>query len=176
MELKLQDVLKEVYQHCIDMQKIAETKNAGLIAFNGAIVLSAIKLFFDQDIPIVLHYYLYFILLCSLVSIFLNLLAINAQLKHKELEIQNHSSQNLLFFGAIANNTPDSYLEQIKTNYNIEEKTNRYHNDLAKQVVINAQIALRKFKLFNLACKWTIAGVTALIGLLILKLFYNNNK
>jgi hypothetical protein len=31
----MKEILKEVFQHCLDMQKMAETKNAGLIAFNG---------------------------------------------------------------------------------------------------------------------------------------------
>jgi Mg2+/citrate symporter len=94
----MKEILKEVFQHCLDMQKMAETKNAGLIAFNGAITLAVIKLLTDGNLNCYFHYYLFFVLFCSLISIFLNLSAISAQLKHKEQEISNHKSQNLLFF------------------------------------------------------------------------------
>ncbi len=32
-------ILKDIYSHCADMQKLADTKNAGLIAFNGAVII-----------------------------------------------------------------------------------------------------------------------------------------
>lgn len=172
----MKEILKEVYQHCLDMQKMAETKNAGLIAFNGAITLAAIKLITDGNMNCYFHYYLFFILGCSLISIFLNLSAISAQLKHKEQEITNHKSQNLLFFGTAANYTPQDYLKQVKTEYDITEDITKYHEDQARQIVINAQIALRKFKLFNSAFKWTIAGIATPLSVLAYLLFFDNNK
>lgn len=39
----MKEILKDVYQHCLEMQRVAETKNAGLIAFNGAISLASTK-------------------------------------------------------------------------------------------------------------------------------------
>lgn len=172
----MKEILKEVYQHCQDMQKIAETKNAGLIAFNGAITLSIIKLLTDGIDYNYIKYYLIFVLACSLISIFLNLTAISAQLKHKELEISNHKSQNLLFFGTAANYSPEDYLKQLKIEYNLTEETSKYNIDQARQVVINAQIALRKFKLFNSAFKWTIAGITTPLSVIIYLIIFDNNK
>lgn len=172
----MKEILKEVFQHCLEMQKMAETKNAGLIAFNGAISLAVIKLLSDVNLNPYLHYYLFFVLSCSLISIFLNLSAISAQLKHKEQEISNHKSQNLLFFGTVANYSADEYLKQIKTEYGIEETTSKYHHDQARQIVINAQIALRKFKLFNSAFKWTIAGIATPFSVIVYILFFDNNK
>ena len=172
----MKEILKEVYQHCLDMQKMAETKNAGLIAFNGAIALATMKFLTDGNLNCYFQYYLFFVLACSLISIFLNLSAISAQLKHKEQEISNHKSHNLLFFGTAANYSADEYLKQIKSEYGLTENITKYHQDQAKQVVINAQIALRKFKFFNSAFKWTIAGIATPLSVLVYLLFFDNNK
>ena len=176
--MEIKEILKEGYQHCQDMQKIAETKNAGLIAFNSAFMLATIKLLVDGQLHSFFHIYCYFVLVCLIISIFLNFSAINAQLKHKEQEISNNKVQNLLFFGTIANFTPEEYLKQLNSEYKLEESEtkSKYNLDLSRQVVINAQIALRKFKLFNIALKWTIAGLATPISILIFLSFFNNNK
>ena len=66
----MKEILKDVYQHCQDMQKMTETKNAGLIALNGAITLASIKLLSDGIQNCYFQYYLFFVLACSLISIF----------------------------------------------------------------------------------------------------------
>lgn len=172
----MKEILKEVYQHCLDMQKIGETKNAGLIAFNGAITLTTLKFLNDGGQNCYVKYYLFFVIACTLISLFLNLSALSAQLKHKELEISNYKSQNLLFFGTIANYTPENYLKQLKNEYNLMEDLTKYNIDLSSQIVINAQIALRKLKLFNSAYKWTIAGILTPFSVIIYQNFYENNK
>jgi hypothetical protein len=79
-------------------KKWLRLKNAGLIAFNGAITLATIKMLTDGIHNCYFQYYLFYVLTCSLISIFLSLAALSARLKHKEQEILNHKSQNLLFF------------------------------------------------------------------------------
>lgn len=172
----MREILKEVYQHCQDMQKIAETKNAGLIAFNGAVCLASLKLAIDGGFNNLISYYLMFVVVCSLISIFLNLSAISSQLKHKELELTNYKSNNLLFFGTVANYSAVDYLKKIKQDYNLSEEITQYHLDLANQIVINSQITVRKFKLFNSAFKWTIAGIATPLSVLIYLIFFNSNK
>lgn len=172
----MNEILKEINQHCLEMQKMAETKNAGLIAFNGAIALTVIKLLTDDTLICYVNYYLYFVIICSLISIFLNLSAFSAQLIHKELNIKTHKSDNLLYFGTASLYTPEEYLKTIKIKYKIDEEITDYHKDQARQIVINSQIALRKFKLFNSAFKWTIAGILTPFSVIISYLFFNNNE
>jgi hypothetical protein len=45
----MKQLLKEVYQDCIDKQKIAEAKNAGLVAFNSALMLTIINLLIKNN-------------------------------------------------------------------------------------------------------------------------------
>ncbi len=172
----MKEILKEMYLHGQDMQKIAETKNAGLIAFNGALMIATLKFIEENSCNIWIYYYLYFVLACCIISIFLNLSSIVAQLKHKELEIENHNSHNLLYFGTVANKNPQELLEAIQQKYKIEESVNEYHKDLAKQAIVISQIALRKFKLFNSAFIFTVCAIATPISVLIFLIFFNPNK
>ena len=110
----MKEILREMYQHCLDMQRIAETKNAGLIAFNGAVSLAVVKLIVDENVNCVIYYYLFFVLGCSLISIFLSLTAISGLTKHKELDMPNYKSQNLQFFGNNCKLFPRRLFETIK--------------------------------------------------------------
>lgn len=172
----MKEILKEMYSHGQDMQKIAETKNAGLIAFNGALMIATLKFIEENYCNIWIVCYLYFVLTCCIVSIFLNLSSIVAQLKHKELEIENHNSDNLLYFGTVANKNPEELLEAIRHKYKIEEAVTEYHKDLARQAIVVSQIALRKFKLFNKAFIFTICAIATPISAIIFLIFFNPNR
>ena len=79
----MKELLNDVYQHCLGMQTLAERKNVGIIVFNVIVSLTAIYLL-KSDLNTWLQYYVLFVLLCSIVSIFLGLSAISAQLRRKE--------------------------------------------------------------------------------------------
>ena len=173
----IREILKEVLFHCIDMQRLAETKNAGLLAFNGAIILSVSRYMLDTNLSVFLRAYFGFITFCCVISIFLNIAAISARIKNKKLEPTLHKSENLLFFAEIANFLPEIYLDRINTEYfENREKITPYYLDLAKQIVINARIALRKFELFNCAFKWSICAITTPIGVLAFLILFSDGK
>ena len=98
------------------------------------------------------------------------------QLQHRKREKIISHNTSLLFFGTISNYTPEEYLKEIKKRYSIQEESNNYHLDLARQVVINAHIALRKFKIFNLAFKCTIVAISSPLGLLVYSYFFDHNR
>ncbi|MEO6812549.1 MAG: Pycsar system effector family protein [Ginsengibacter sp.] len=172
----MKEILSDVYQHCLEMQKLAERKNVGLIVFNVIVSLVAIKLLSEVNLNCYLHYYMLFVLICSLVSIFLSLSAIGAQLSRKEDGAHDHKNQNLLFFGTAAKYSPDEYLKQLQSEYSINEQPTKFQLDRARQIVVVSQIALRKFKLFNLAFKWTIAGITTPLSVIFYWLFFDNKS
>ncbi len=209
MELTL--VLKEVFQHCMDMQKNAETKNAGLLAFNGAITLSMIKLATDDKINCYWKLYFSWMLACSIIAIIINLLAIVPRLKHKAKDksinrlkfkfikrrhkytykrnavvrrkkkylnrvASKKERPNLLYFDMVARYRVDYYLEQLQIYYCFKVNASNYEYDLAKQVVINAQIASKKFKLFRRAQICTMTGIGTPLFLPIFYIFLDNNK
>ena len=171
----MKEILNDVYQHCLEMQKLAERKNVGIIAFNVIVSLTAILLL-NRGLNIYLHGYVAFVLICSLISIFLSLSAISAQLRRKEKGIPDHKNQNLLFFGTAAKYSPDEYLNELQSEYGSDEPLTKFQLDRARQVVVVAQITLRKFRLFNAAFKWTIAGIATPFSVIVYLLFFDNKS
>lgn len=173
----LVEILRNVTMHCLEMQKMADTKNAGLIAFNGAVIVGILKVEFETSTHsiVVLQVYLWFVLFCSIVSIFLALSAIGTRLKHKRVISKNYNDDNLLYFGTIANFLPDEYINKLKNKYGFEDERNEYLHDVAEQTIIMAQISISKFKLFNTALKWTVAGIATPISYLVYEFFFDSN-
>jgi len=168
--------LKEIYQHSFEMMKLAETKNVGLIAFNGAVIVGMIKMAKDFNEIYYLFIYFCFVIVVCCVSIFISLTALVAQLKHKENDVLLTKSDNLMFFGTVAHLTPDTLCENLKTKYGVKSENENYEKDLAKQSVIMSQIAVRKFKYFNIAILWTFAGIATPLSILFFKIFSDPNK
>ncbi len=178
---QLEEKLNLIYQHVNDMIKFAEAKNAGLIAFNGAVIIGSISLIKDiadkisENLYLYSFLYLIFVLLMNIISLFIALTSLTAYLRHKELSVEFCESDNLHFFGTIANYTPQLYLEEFKKKYKLKSENQAYEFDMARQIIIVSQIAKQKFKLFNKALIWTFAGLVTPIGLLIYWYVFNPN-
>lgn len=168
--------LKEIYQHSFEMMKLAETKNVGLIAFNGAVIVGMIKMAKDFNENCFLLIYFSFVIIVCCVSIFISLTALVAQLKHKESDVLLTKSDNLMFFGTVAHLTPESLCDKLISRYNVKSENENYEKDIAKQAVIMSQIAVRKFKYFNIAILWTFAGIATPLSILFFKIFNDPNK
>lgn len=174
----IEEKLNSIYQHTNDMIKFAEAKNAGLIAFNGAVIIGLATLIKDLYCNLdyrYLVYYLVFVLTMNLVSIFISLASLTALLIHKELEITFKPNDNLLFFGTISSLTAEVYLANFKSKYGLYSENEQFELDFSRQIVITSQIAMRKFRLFNLALTWTFAGILTPLSVIIFKLFFNPN-
>jgi hypothetical protein len=173
---EITSILKDIYAHGSEMQKLADTKNTGLIAFNGAVIIGMTKLTIDLwNNKLLALAFIYVIAMC-LVSIFLNLSALVAQLRHIEKERMSFSSENPLFFGKVSQMKPEELIDTLKHRYNLNDETGKYECDVARQAIIMSQIALRKFKLFNTAFFFTIAGTCTPLGAFIFELFFNPNR
>ncbi|MEO6136681.1 MAG: Pycsar system effector family protein [Ginsengibacter sp.] len=171
----MKEILDDIYQHCLGMQKLAERKNVGIIGFNIIVSLTIIYLL-QSDLQDYLQYYLFFALVCSVISIFLGLSAISAQLKRKEIGAPDHANQNLLFFGTAAKYTPEEYLNELYKAYGNNEPVTNFQRDRARQIVVVAQIALRKFKLFNAAFMWTIAAIATPLSVVVYFMLFDNKS
>jgi hypothetical protein len=162
------------------MIKFAEAKNAGLIAFNGAVIIGVGTLVkdlatnkdFTQQYVV---YYLVFIIFMNLISIFISMASLTALLIHKETETQFKPNDNLQFFGTISSKTPEVFLEDFYKKYNLQPINKEYELDMARQTVIVSQIAMRKFRAFNTALNWTFAGIATPVSIIIFKFFFNPN-
>ncbi|HEY3275150.1 MAG TPA: Pycsar system effector family protein [Syntrophorhabdaceae bacterium] len=172
----VEGMLKEIYKHSLEMLKHGETKNAALISFNGVIVILLIKMAVDfKDHWFLFYYFLFTIAVCC-ISIFLGLSSLVAQLKDYGDDLDLPPDANLLFFGNVAHFTPDDLIDSIKIRYGLASKDDNYERDLARSVVITAQIAKRKHRTFNAAIAWTFSGIATPLSVLVYHYFFNPNR
>jgi hypothetical protein len=172
----IEAVLKEVTVSANEMVKYAEAKNAGLIAFNAAILIGMSALLKDfKDVPIIL-YSIIFVMSFNLLSAYVALLALVAQVKHKEIEVEMVHTDNLMYFGTVAQLRPNTLLKAIEMRYGFASSGTNMEVDLAKQAVIVSQIAVRKFNKFNVALALTFSGILTPASVAIYLVFFNPNK
>lgn len=165
----MKDVLKDAYHHCMEMQRLAEAKNAGLIAFNGGLVACMVKLCLDGQVPDPIRCACGLLTILSLAAMTLAFLAVGPILRHGPLRVVLEPGDNLQFFGHIAGYTKERYLEELHRRYFPSQPMPDEHDrDAAAQVVCNAQIALRKFRLFDRAFATTLVGFAVATALILM--------
>jgi hypothetical protein len=149
-----------------NLTRFAEGKNAALIGFNSTIIfglLSSIKdvnnlkfkkwTFFLFNIMIVTQ-------LISLSIAFTSLIAKTEISSKTQMDLEK---ANLTFFGHICNLTPEDYYNLTISKYNMKSNNSSLEKAYAYDIVQIASITSNKFRLFNLAVKFNIATLSALI-------------
>lgn len=140
----------------------AEAKNAA----NIALAMAAVVGLLGQDEKNVLIYFICIIFCCSggasLVSFWPNL----GDVAHGG---NKTSTPNLQFFEHIKNYSGKEYVEEVNKVYfrNSSQKVTQYQEDLAKEIVYNAKIASRKYKLFKIAFYGDLIAFLSIILFLI---------
>ncbi|WEK34519.1 MAG: DUF5706 domain-containing protein [Candidatus Pseudobacter hemicellulosilyticus] len=169
------EYLEKQYSHAFDMIKFGETKNATLIAFNGAIVIGMAKVANDTSL-LILKYFLCYVAAMCIISIFVGFSSLIAKIKDSPGNISLHKNDNMLFFATLAHMTHEELIEKINNKYGCESINTKHEYDLARQVIITSQIAARKFKLFNIAIAFTFCGLLTPLSLIVYKAFMDHDK
>lgn len=169
------DYLEKQYADAFDMLKFGETKNLALIAFNGAIIVGFSKLVSD-NIPFWLDCFLVYAIAMCTVSIFISFSALIAKLKHSQNSISLKKSNNLLYFATLAHMDDNELIEKLVHKYDCKRSNENHERDLANQVIITSQIAVRKFKLYNSAIAIMFIGLLTPLSFLIYKLFLDHDR
>jgi hypothetical protein len=163
----MKNELTYLFENINNWLKYAEAKNAGLSAFNVAILIGISQLKADKEIALGLA------LFFTILSIGFNLYSIIPVLdkyfkfyskKSKEEFENNKDKINMFFFADIANLSSKQLVELIeyKTNTTSDSK-NKSHTDIANQIIVNSEITLQKFKLFNISGYLSICALTCLL-------------
>lgn len=173
LEPRLRDQLTAVN----DWLKFAETKHVFLVAFNGAALAALATLVKDVVLntrtspPWVPSRWLtaYATVAGVLLALALatSLAAVLPQLWAPPGGTRPHAASdvNLAYYGQLATLTVDGYLEALAGAVGVDDPSRttypatRWERDLAHQVVVNAAIAVRKYRAFNLACGLTLCGL-----------------
>jgi hypothetical protein len=169
------DYLEKQFTHAFDMVKFGETKNTTLIAFNGAIIIGMTKLM-EGEINLYLKYYLGFVIAMCSISIFIGFSSMIAKIKHNPNNLSLQRNDNLLYFMTLAHMNHAELIKTITDQYKCNGGNPNHEIDLARQVIITSQIAVRKYKLFNVAIGFTFTGILTPMSLIIYKLFLDHDK
>lgn len=168
-------LLDKLCQNAFDMVQFGESKNNTLIAFNTVIIVGMAVLS-QVTSNCYICYYAYSSIFLSSISILIAFSAVVAKVKNKSHEIYLTKNDNPLFFATVAHMTDLELLEKISSLYGCTSDNENYELDLAKQAIITSQIASRKFKLYNLAIGFTLAGIATPVSILIYKLLIDRDK
>ena len=174
--MSLSEKLYQLYSQTNELIKFAETKNAALIAFNGAVILGVLKLISDFKSAHWLIIYLFFVLAMNVISAFIMIVALAPQMISQVQTSSAGKGTNLLYFGSIAKLSPEDYVDRLNKVYGFTSDNAAYERDLARELIIVCQIAVRKFKLFKLAMAWTFAGITTPLGILVYLFFFEPSR
>lgn len=172
MNNNLIDFLENVYQKVNYWLSFAEAKNAALIAFNIAL-LSFVLNFSEYNIQLVV--------ICSMfliTSTIFCLLSFCPNLKHsiestskKTPSESKKDNANLIFWNDVATFTSETeYLETLRSKYHLSsgsESNNNHINDLAKEILVNSQITMQKYKWFKRALMTDFVSLLFLALLLV---------
>lgn len=160
----------------IDFVRFSETKNAALLTFSSAWILTSINILNGNstlavDWKAALNVALPLFIVAALISILSFFPRTNLSSFHRNPE----RAKALLYFGDAASFSPESYRDRLKERY--MPPANRcanqnYLDDLSVQINVNSSIAVRKFAFFKCAAIVALMGIAALLVPAILHLIH----
>ncbi|QPH37900.1 Pycsar system effector family protein [Pedobacter endophyticus] len=174
-ELSVIQILNKMYEHSEEMLKLGEAKNTTLIAFNGAIIVGIIAVFKDIPHGFLVYYAMFSIFMCA-ISMFVCFASLVAKVLHKPYKTSIRQSDNILFFGTIAKLSHGQLIDKLKERYGLENVNVPFEEDKAKQIVVIAQIAARKFNLFNTAIAFMFSGLLTPLSYLVYLIFLDHDR
>jgi hypothetical protein len=165
-EEAFEKLLSATLTRTLDFVKFAEAKNAALLAFSSAWILASVNLLAGQQ-KLPAGYANAFSLALPLFVI-AGLVCIASFLPrmldrfHKPAD----GAKNLLFFGHVSTFEIGTYKERLAERYLPPAGhyvTGGYLDDLSVQIAVNSRIAVRKFRLFNVAACCVLAAIACLL-------------
>ena len=166
----MKQMLKYILTIVMENVKIAENKHGIILALNSGLIVITVGFFSSAEIIVViLNFFVTFFCAVSILFCFLGLFARNVGFERNK---QCKKNINLLYFKDIVNFSEGDYLKCIIINYNFPSDylIDGFDIDLARQIIANSKVALKKYKMFNksvfsLALALTFAIVLmALVG------------
>lgn len=155
------ELLREIFANVNYWISYGEAKNAGLLAFNMALMAAIFSL---NKINI----FTCFVAGMSVISMIIALVSILPKIG--EINKENKPvkvTDNLLFYQDIAKYSEDEFLKIIYETYfnevlNDISHAPHYECDIAKEICINARIAARKYRLFKVGAWVDICALLAI--------------
>jgi hypothetical protein len=161
----MEDRLKYILILCIDWVKYAEKKNAALLVAASGLVLSLAGHFPDKTSPLGIRACFWIGCVSLVLSAVICLVSFIPQIEFPWLDSRRKadSEDNLFFFGHIADYSASGFVDALYRSEGTQPVSNRLQLDLAGQIIVNARISLKKFRLFTVATWLAALGVSFLL-------------
>jgi len=160
----MEDRLRYILGLCVEWVKYAEKKNAALLVASSGLILSLLGRFPDKTSS---NIRVCFWIGCAslALSAIICLVSFIPQIKFPWIGSQEKTGpeDNLFFFGHIANYSALEFLDALYKAEGAQPSITKLHLDLAGQIIVNAGISLKKFRLFTVATWLAALGVAFLI-------------
>lgn len=166
------EFLIDQYKKVIDWVKYAETKNAALVALNGAFLFGVLNIIISEKLQNYwANIYAYLLIILFLTSLVISLISFIPRLNAPWLKIneQKGDNDNIIYFGHIAKYTPSQYLRLIDEKLDLSDYSTSEASIYSNQIVINSQVTLIKLKQFEIAAWFFLAALISPIGVLIMQ-------
>lgn len=138
--------LDEQLERSVEWVKYAETKNAVAIGLLGAAFIDACNpnmwVTVCGKILIIFSAIQLVLLICSFIPRFSSPLCFK----------RNCVKLNFHYFGDISRVSLDEYRAKLKATYSELDDRSKYFEDVTRQIHINCEIAMAKFKIFKIVC------------------------
>lgn len=160
----MEDRLKYILSLCIDWVKYAEKKNAALLVAASGLVLSLVGRFPDKTYTGIRA--CFWIGCVSMVlSAVICLVSFIPEIGFPWIVSRRKTSSedNLFFFGHIADYSASEFVDALYRGEDLQPAANKLQLDLAGQIIVNARISLKKFRLFTVASWLAAVGIALLM-------------
>jgi hypothetical protein len=152
----------------LDMLKFAEAKNAALLAFSSAWIIGLVNLLApDKSLPPGYRSVCQVALPLFIIAAMLAIISLLPKVKlWKFLGEARGQTQNLLFFGDIAECTVEGFRSDVRRAYYPPDEGSvspTYLNDLEVQIAVNSRIASRKYRFFNWGAAAALTAIAAFV-------------
>lgn len=161
----MEDRLKYILGLCIDWVKYAEKKNAALLVAASGLVLSLVGHFPDKTSSSGIRACLWIGCVSLVLSALICLVSFIPQIEFPWIATRRKTSSedNLFFFGHIADYSASGFVDALYRGEGLQPASNKLQLDLAGQIIVNARISMKKFRLFTVATWLATLGVALVI-------------
>ena len=147
----MKQTLKYILSLVMENLKIAENKHGFILAINSGLVVITVG-FFNSEIKLVI-FLNWLVILFACISIFfcfLGLFARNIKFLDK---YKNPKHINLLYYKDVSTFSELELIKCIIINYGFPKDyvVDNFEKDLAREIIVNSKIAIKKYKLFNIS-------------------------
>jgi len=163
--------IKDIFQNVNEWLKFAEAKHAGMIVLNSGIIFGLLSIYKNYKTIIDWRLILVLVIIFG-ISIILSLISLFPVTKNETNKKQANVTPNLYFFGSLSKlNENDLKDELLKSNPKYQ--FDRFEDDLINQIIVNAIIATKKYKLFKIAVWFTTIGLVLPLISLVIRLLWH---